>query len=200
VLDDSNPGFQPFGFAGGLYDHQTKLVRFGERDYDAYTGRWTAKDPILFYAKDSNLYAYVSNDPVNYIDPTGLLNPVKYGVGAANGVWGVYNIANGVTFALGTTLGIPGMGTILASLGAIKAATGFSKLRKGLGQLDEAVSEGPCDASFRNLLGFLPAGQEYDDAGEPTPFEYFGDKAQRFLETPWETTQEYLKDYFVIDD
>jgi len=32
VLEDSNPGFQPFGFAGGLYDHQTGLVRFGARD------------------------------------------------------------------------------------------------------------------------------------------------------------------------
>ena len=26
-----------FGFAGGLYDHDTKLTRFGYRDYDAQT-------------------------------------------------------------------------------------------------------------------------------------------------------------------
>jgi uncharacterized protein RhaS with RHS repeats len=44
VLMDTNPGFQPFGFAGGLYDPQTGLVRFGERDYGAPTGRWTVKD------------------------------------------------------------------------------------------------------------------------------------------------------------
>ena len=48
VLADTNPGFQPFGFAGGLYDRGTGLVRFGARDYDAETGRWTAKDPIGF--------------------------------------------------------------------------------------------------------------------------------------------------------
>jgi uncharacterized protein RhaS with RHS repeats len=36
VLADTNPGFQPFGFAGGLYDAGTGLVRFGARDYDAY--------------------------------------------------------------------------------------------------------------------------------------------------------------------
>jgi len=48
VLVDTNPGFQPFGFAGGLYDQDTKLTRFGARDYDPVTGRWTAKDPILF--------------------------------------------------------------------------------------------------------------------------------------------------------
>src|SRR5690606_9018853 len=35
VLSDSAPGFQPFGFAGGLYDTATELVRFGARDYDA---------------------------------------------------------------------------------------------------------------------------------------------------------------------
>jgi RHS repeat-associated protein len=54
---DSNPGFQPFGFAGGLYDRDTGLVRFGARDYDAETGRWTARDPILFAGGQGNLYA-----------------------------------------------------------------------------------------------------------------------------------------------
>jgi YD repeat-containing protein len=38
ITQDTNPGFQPFGFAGGLYDPDTKLVRFGARDYDAFTG------------------------------------------------------------------------------------------------------------------------------------------------------------------
>jgi RHS repeat-associated protein len=71
VLIDTNPGFQPFGFAGGLYDKDTGLVRFGARDYDAQTGRWTAKDPILFAGGDTNLYGYVSNDPVNFIDRDG---------------------------------------------------------------------------------------------------------------------------------
>lgn len=72
VITDTNPGFQPFGFAGGLYDRDTKLVRFGARDYDAETGRWATKDPILFAGGDTNLYGYVLNDPVNLIDPSGL--------------------------------------------------------------------------------------------------------------------------------
>jgi RHS repeat-associated protein len=71
VLRDTNPGFQPFGFAGGLYDRDTGLVRFGARDFDAETGRWTAKDPILFAGGSSNLYAYAENDPVNFFDPDG---------------------------------------------------------------------------------------------------------------------------------
>jgi len=72
VTLDTNPGFQPFGFAGGLYDRDTKLVRFGARDYDPETGRWTAKDPIRFKGGDTNLYGYVLNDPLNLIDPLGL--------------------------------------------------------------------------------------------------------------------------------
>jgi RHS repeat-associated protein len=71
VLLDTNPGFQPFGFAGGLYDPDTRLVRFGARDYDAETARWTTRDPLLFGGLDSNLYRYVHNDPVNLSDPRG---------------------------------------------------------------------------------------------------------------------------------
>ncbi len=72
VTNDTNPGFQPFGFAGGLYDPDTGLTRFGARDYDVETGRWTAKDPIGFAGGDANLYGYVVGDPVNWRDPTGL--------------------------------------------------------------------------------------------------------------------------------
>ncbi|WP_437319781.1 DNRLRE domain-containing protein [Sorangium sp. So ce385] len=72
VLLDTNPGFTPFGFAGGLYDPETKLVRFGARDYDSEVGRWLNKDPIGFGGGDTNLYAYVGGDPVNRIDPNGM--------------------------------------------------------------------------------------------------------------------------------
>jgi len=63
VTEDTNPGLTPFGFAGGIYDHDTGLVRFGARDYDPMVGRWTAKDPIRFDSGDApNLYLYVNGD------------------------------------------------------------------------------------------------------------------------------------------
>jgi RHS repeat-associated protein len=85
VLTDTNPGFQPFGFAGGLYDPHTKLVRFGARDYDPAIGRWTAKDPIRLAAGDANLYAYAVGDPVNITDPTGTQAASAAARGAAAG-------------------------------------------------------------------------------------------------------------------
>jgi RHS repeat-associated protein len=70
VLLDTNPGFQPFGFAGGLYDPDTKLTRYGLRDYDAETGGWTTRDPRGF-SGGPNLYSYAYSDPANFIDPLG---------------------------------------------------------------------------------------------------------------------------------
>ncbi len=77
VISDTSPGFQPFGFAGGLYDPDTKLVHFGTRDYNPAIGRWTSRDPLLFAGGDSNLYGYVLSDPVNLTDPSGLLPNCK---------------------------------------------------------------------------------------------------------------------------
>lgn len=47
------------------------MTRFGARDYDAETGRWTAKNPIGFRGRSANLYGYVKNDPINFYDPDG---------------------------------------------------------------------------------------------------------------------------------
>ncbi len=70
---DGNPSLElPIGFAGGIDDSMTGLVRFGFRDYETTTGRWAAKDPTFFEGGQFNLYSYVLNDPSNSIDLTGL--------------------------------------------------------------------------------------------------------------------------------
>lgn len=93
VLSETGTGFQPFGFAGGLYDADTKLVRFGARDYDPGMGRWTNKDPIGFAGGDTNVYAYVGSDPVNRVDPSGLdtFNCVNNCIASQ----GVFSLASG---------------------------------------------------------------------------------------------------------
>ena len=74
ITYDSNPGFQPFGFAGGLYDTHTKLLRFGARDYDPQVGRWTAKDPLGAASSQGQVYLYAMASPGNISDPSGKWN------------------------------------------------------------------------------------------------------------------------------
>ncbi len=71
VLSDSDPTFAiAVGYAGGIPDRRTGWVRFGLRDYDPATGRFTSVDPTDFDGS-LNLYAYAEDDPVNHVDPTG---------------------------------------------------------------------------------------------------------------------------------
>ena len=63
----------PIGYAGGLSDPVTGLVRFGKRDYEPASGRWTAEDPTFFAGSPGNLYAYVGSNPTTLTDPTGLV-------------------------------------------------------------------------------------------------------------------------------
>ncbi len=74
IIKDTKTSFSILGFAGGLYDTDTGLIRFGYRDYDPETGRWTSKDPISFDGGDANLYAYCGGDPVNLVDALGLFD------------------------------------------------------------------------------------------------------------------------------
>jgi RHS repeat-associated protein len=71
VVRDTNPGLLVSGFAGGLYDHDTGLVRFGARDYDPTVGRWTTKDSARFAGGDTNLYAYAYGEPIDFVDFDG---------------------------------------------------------------------------------------------------------------------------------
>ncbi|OGX05211.1 MAG: hypothetical protein A3G87_06330 [Omnitrophica bacterium RIFCSPLOWO2_12_FULL_50_11] len=65
---------QPFTFSGeyGVIQEPNNLYYMRARYYDPVIGRFISEDPIHFAGGDVNLYAYVSNDPVNWIDPLGL--------------------------------------------------------------------------------------------------------------------------------
>ncbi len=78
VLSDTLSAWLPQGFAGGLYDADTGLVRFGARDYEAETGRWMARDPVRFEGGQANLWAYVRGDPVNGWDRDGCAETKPY--------------------------------------------------------------------------------------------------------------------------
>jgi RHS repeat-associated protein len=70
-LAATGPADFPIGYAGGLADPNTGLVRFGYRDYDPATGRFTAPDPTLYGGGQYNLYTYVNADPATETDRSG---------------------------------------------------------------------------------------------------------------------------------
>ena len=94
VTHDTTPSFIPIGFAGGLRDSDTGLIRFGARDYDPVTGRWLAADPIRFAAGDANLYSYAGDDPVNSVDRAGLQLQFVGLVTPAGIAYGTYKLSD----------------------------------------------------------------------------------------------------------
>ncbi|MCI0333620.1 MAG: NucA/NucB deoxyribonuclease domain-containing protein [Planctomycetes bacterium] len=68
---------QLFYYHGQERDKNTGLQQHGERWYDAQMGRFISQDPIF---ADANLYRYAHNNPVLYVDPSGLYTqlPTSY--------------------------------------------------------------------------------------------------------------------------
>ena len=62
----------PFQYAGREFDSETGLYYYRARYYDSSTGRFLSEDPLEFEGGDVDLYRYVANNPVMYIDPDGL--------------------------------------------------------------------------------------------------------------------------------
>ena len=63
---------QPFQFSTKRVDALTGFVYYGYRFYSPEMGRWTTRDP-LGEAGGINLYAFVGNNSVNWVDPHGLM-------------------------------------------------------------------------------------------------------------------------------
>jgi RHS repeat-associated protein len=77
-------------------DRETGLVYFGKRFYSPSMGRWLTPDPkfrddpqeVVQHPLEGNLYSYVRNSPMGYVDPTG------FGAWAMTG--GAYDVFSGV--------------------------------------------------------------------------------------------------------
>jgi RHS repeat-associated protein len=156
VTLNTAPGWQPFGFAGGLQDDATGLVRFGARDYDPAVGRWTAKDPIGFEGGSSGLMTYVAGDPVNVVDRNG------YEGLDADEVRDAADVAASL---------VPGLST---GLDAIVAATGFNPITgRCVGGLDRVFA-------FVGLIAPAVSGGELRLAGKAFHKHHIFPQAREF--------------------
>ena len=144
VISDSNPDFTiPFGFAGGLQDSDTGLIRFGHRDYDPETGRWTARDPIGFAGGDTNLYGYVLGDPINFIDSNGL--------SGMDWLWGaIYNATGGASVPQGVVDAAAGFGDAL-SFGLTDKIRDWNGTNSAVDKCSSAYSGGEFAANFVDI-------------------------------------------------
>ncbi|MBX3017158.1 MAG: hypothetical protein KF767_04665 [Bdellovibrionaceae bacterium] len=96
IVRDTNSCFQPYGFAGGIWDPETGFTRFGVRNYDAKTETWTTMDPILLAGGDTNFYGYVEGDPVNWVDESGLSRKSPELGGASDSIRTTGGVGGGV--------------------------------------------------------------------------------------------------------
>ena len=70
ILNNAVPS--PHGFSTKEFSRRSGLSYFGARYYDSRIGRWTQPDP-LGMINGPNMYVYVNNNPVNNVDPHGLM-------------------------------------------------------------------------------------------------------------------------------
>lgn len=66
---EENTVYNPFGYRGEYTDAESGLVYLRARMYDSETGRFMSEDPAK---AEFNWYVYCHNNPIKYIDPTGL--------------------------------------------------------------------------------------------------------------------------------
>ena len=98
-----------YGYLGKPYDSITGLYNYGYRDYSPQTVRFTTVDPIR---DGSNWFAYVNNDPVNYVDLLGLLSSEP-----ERGFWS--KVLDGVQAGLDVVGFVPGVGEIADGINAL---------------------------------------------------------------------------------
>ena len=200
VTANTNPGFQPFGYAGGLLDDITGLVRFGARDYDVRTGRFAVQDPIGLKG-GTNKYAYADGDPINFSDPRGLwpqwihtwlITHALHGVMSGAALKAVS--AAGADFDLRTqapeysymhSMRAPGQDAASAA----RARDNF--LMHMLARAREALAAGDCDGALRDFgIAIHPLMDETSPyhVDEDVPLEWSGGLGQLLSHAAGEMT------------
>jgi len=63
----------PFQYTARESDTETGLYYYRARYYDPSSGRFWSEDPLRFFSGETNFYTYVEGNPINLLDPHGLV-------------------------------------------------------------------------------------------------------------------------------
>ncbi|MBN9694430.1 MAG: hypothetical protein J0L85_01375 [Zoogloea sp.] len=134
-----------FRYTGQQYLSGLGLYYYKARFYSPMLGRFLQTDPIG-YDEDTNLYSYVSGNPINLTDPSGEC-PSCIGAIVGGGIdLGIQLIANGgnLSSVSWTSVGVSAALGAVGNIGAGKAASSFlsnaSNMTKGtVGEVAAAV-------------------------------------------------------------
>ncbi|HUW20769.1 MAG TPA: RHS repeat-associated core domain-containing protein [Sedimentisphaerales bacterium] len=174
----------PYFFTARRFDTETNLYYYRARYYSPTLGRFLQTDPIG-YADGVNLYTYVYNNPLNYIDSDGrAVNLLAGGIGA-----GVGAVVGGASYALfhegdwswSKFLGATAGGTVTGGLAGLSLG---SSLIAGAGIAGSvAVGSGSALAGYTTEVGTSQAityvgGEEaWGEAKEWSSYEALGSMA-----------------------
>ena len=76
-VDDEELDLNPWRYASGYHDTETGMLKYGTRYYTPSLSRWTQSDPAPGHPGTPlslNPYLYSLNNPINRIDPSGMLS------------------------------------------------------------------------------------------------------------------------------
>jgi len=166
--EEASPRSNPFRYAGREFDAETGLYYYRARYYSPGLGRFLEPDPIGF-GDGLNVYAYVGNNPINFVDPLGLfatgqsggfgggLDTFQAGLDAASlaldatGIGGLFSFAPdllnaGVSLHRGDFVG-SGLSSLAAvpflgaPANAARLGRGAIKANRAAGKAGEAITE-----------------------------------------------------------
>ncbi|HHQ2374260.1 TPA: RHS repeat-associated core domain-containing protein, partial [Shigella sonnei] len=215
-LNEENPHhvYQPYRLPGQQYDEESGLYYNRHRYYDPLQRRYITQDPIGLKG-GWNLYQYPLN-PVSRIDPLGLFscescshfiddinnkldnlpfNPTKMFTASLNTANSARLYASGMTkfgisvAADGTIIAAP-VGAASMALGAWNIKSATAAYNRANLQLSESLQENGRDRCWRNLLGILPYGEQFDDPGEPSILDVYGEKIENIKDSPMKFFEE----------